>query len=69
MANATKETTITLKLTEEEAEYLIALTQNYLGGHIEGEDIATSTIRESIFTALQGLTGSYALFSSGSREG
>tara|TARA_Y100001973_G_C5203540_1_gene339660 strand:- start:2139 stop:2336 length:198 start_codon:yes stop_codon:yes gene_type:complete len=45
-------TTATLVLSEGEARYLLALTQNYLQGHSEDEDEEDAEIRHSIFSAL-----------------
>lgn len=57
MAQATKTSKITLELTEEEADFLITLTQNSFEG-LE-EDSTFRVLREAIFNALNGLTDTY----------
>ena len=57
MANATKQATITLERTEEEADFLISLTQNSFEG-LE-EDVTFKVLREAIFNSLAGLSDTY----------
>ena len=56
MAQATKTSKITLTLTEEEADFISALTQNPLESQESDE---TMHLRASIFNALAGLTDTY----------
>lgn len=59
MAKATKYqiVTISLELTENEANYLADLTQNYIGGTPDQESTMHRTSRANIFEALYDALG------------
>lgn len=48
-----KKIEVTLVLDEEEATYLGALTQNFLGGDLRDEAVQEQQIRISIFNAIK----------------
>lgn len=53
-ATAIVETTVMLKLTQDEARWLHDITQNYLGGEFGSEAPREQAARVSIFQALHG---------------